>query len=295
MSCDMWFGTQDYAQYIPTPLSGADVSPGAWGESGVLLNGSGYALNSFNSHKQYRFSWRKSSAPATAQLMKSFFDGSFGRGKLYFHDPLTYRTNVLPARWADPSITCNFEGPDLVPGRNPVSVRATGGRDLRLPVTSAQFAIPVSGTYRSNTLFIPIPDGMQLNVGAFYESTGANAGVYVSPVTEGGTLGAADTRLTPMDNTTTDLFPEVFTKQPGDIGVAMWFGKPNGGAAETLTVNAVHARLSPVGEAPGGELMWIGGQGHSGVRFTGAPSYINHNGRDGGQVEFAATFTESVL
>lgn len=298
MSCDMWFGTQDYAGWIQTPQTGADVTPGAWGADGVLLNGGGYAMNSFNSHKMYAFNWRTTSRREEAQLLKSYFDGTFGRGKIYFQDPLTYTTNVLPARWADPSITGDYEGQSLIPGIEPVRVRASGPKNLRLPVSAVKYDLPATGVRAKDHVFIPIPDGMMLVVGAFYESLTPDAGVYVTPVSEGGNLSNADVRVPPQTAGSPLLFSEFFSKQPGDIGVALWIGKPDSGAASSVTVNAIHARLIPLETTANtyvGENYWVGGQGNSGVRFAGPPTYINNTGRDGGQVEFAATFIESVI
>lgn len=291
----MWFGTQDYAGWVQTPQSGADVSPSAWGSSGTLINGSGYAMNSYNSHKRYVFSWKSTSDRQEAQLMKSYFEGSFGRGKLYFHDPLTYTTNVLAARWADPSITCDFEGPSLIPGVNPRRVRTGGDPSLRLPLFSAQYSLPATGTLRKNHVFIPIPEGMTLAVGAFYEATDPTAGVYVAPVATGGQLASGNTRVAPNVSGSPVLFSQVFTRQPGTEGVALWLGKTNSSSAATLTVNAIHARLFRPEKPEIGESRWYGGQGNSGVRFEGPPTYINNTGANGGQVEFAASFIESVL
>lgn len=664
----MWFGTKDYSTYIPTPVSGADVSPAAWGSSGTTLNGSGYAQNSFNSHKNYDFSWRQSSARETAQLMKSFFDGTYGRGKLHFQDPLTYTTNVLPARWADPSVTCDFEGPQLVPGVDPSPIITSGFERLKLPVRSAQFNLngvtarvgtqfaveatnyftnpnlqgsgtwqevrrnlfidpmmtstsnwaaphaqttlpggvmrltratgiantltpsttglnglsgphsvgysvtnqaasgidmrialwdgsaysygptvtipagqtatvsmlnffstagapytqprlhqvgnmsqpvdllvsrpmfnpgatlesffnpsatdrsidpdmrqrwlgnvnasasvmeielvrgftgnqcipgvstfggkpavrliptaasggvtfayfeipagarsggqmrgtrntlsPLSGepnpTYSGlltgtplssapsqniagtqvltleyapvtsgplaaighggargsgdvwwtdiglyppgysgldfnggsnvpgkitrwtgapnnstselgrleatgqpnlnddNAVFIPIPDNMQLNLGAFYTSSTASGGVWVTPVTQGGIVTQQITRLTPLEPDSEELFPDVITKTPGVVGVYLWIGKTVN-EDSIVAIRGIHARLSPVGKAPAGVRYWVGGQGNAGVRFQGPPTYINHTGVNGGQVEFAASFKESLF
>lgn len=505
MSCDMWFGTQEFSTWVPTPLSGADVSPQAWSASGVLLNGGAFARHSFNKHKEFNFSWRTTSSRETAQLMHSFYDGSFGRGKLYFHDPLTYTTNVLPARWADPSITCDYEGPSLIPGVIPSRMAVGANVNLRTPVTAAAYNLngvtPVTGAtttvgyvnrainprmttatgigvgpgggtasytvneplpaagfpvetavkytwsapstsvsggiglitpvvagemiypsayvmptreqsmrmqlqfrtgstntgsviygpvihapafqatrihagpvevpagvdgvtircwaggdapgagpwqvgdslyvsaystapgdffdgatgsvvvagdafqtrwvgsatssaseaYRvtgatttpvlndSNSLFIPIPDGMQLNLGAWYTATGS-AGIFLSGVTATG----VNSNLLQVYPLSSGLFNTTVTKQPGEVGVRLWLGKTTSANA-SLTVNAIHARLSKTGETPGGENFWVGGQGHSGSRFAQPPTYINNTGRDGGQVEFAATFVESVI
>lgn len=688
----MWFGTKDYSTYIPTPVSGADVSPEGWGDSGTTLNGSGFVMNSFNSHKTYDFSWRQTTARETAQLIKSFYDGSFGRGKIYLVDPLTTSTNVLPARWADPSITIDFEGPQLVPGVDPRPVITSGFEKNKLPVTSALFNLngirPVTGlnfeveatnffqnprftgsgqwaeVYRNqviqpilsqrstqwdlsgglstqptstglrftvaseiplethlfmalsaggfsapggttvkssvrvsvpgealgsvsvqgslhvslagggvetprgpetvitpgteatvevtyvvpsggadlvrvsisqgeafqagdifdildgwdarvgtnpvtngfngntparsvdpdmrqrwtgevnnsasvmeiervtgltgtrciagvstrsgepavrliatqfysgnsadlqsyasftipfalsvgggvalgtrsqnepiapplsqtfmtlgfstsegydpapvfnapgsfeyrvpfsfmsvgsqvrfghggaqgapdvwwtdiaiinsgytgpafsgssaipgkstrwsgavdssssqigvevvtsqpnlnddNAVYIPIPDNMQLNIGAFYEASSEDVGVWVSPVINRGVVASEVQRLTPVETSSDTLFPDVFTKEPGVVGVYIWIGKISSANAN-VAIRGIHARLSPVGKPPAGPRHWMGGQGNGGVRFIGPPSYVNHTGVNGGQVECAASFKESLF
>lgn len=292
----MWFGTQDRAGWIETPQTGADVGAVAWGESGTLINGGGYAFNSFNSHKEYVFEWRSTSSREAAQEMMSYYSGTYGRGKLYFQDPLTYTTNVLPARWADPSITCDFEGASLIPGVEPERVKASSDPTLKLPVYSARYTLPATGTHRGNHVFIPIPDGYFLVVGAFYSASTPDTGVYVAPVSPGGVISSNESRVTP--STPTELFTTPLFKLPGVMGAALWLGKPDSAAGSTLTVNAIHARLLPVdttANTPAGENYWVGGQGNEGVRFMGPPTYINNTGRDGGQVQFAASFTESVI
>ena len=296
----MWFGTKDYSRFITTPQTGAEVSPQAWASNGTLLNGQGYAMGSFGSHKEYSFAWANASARENAQLMKSFFDGSFGRGKIYFQDPLTLNMNVLPARWADPSNTANYEGSQLVPGVNPTTVPSSGFEVNQLPVRSAVFnlnSVSANPTLTDdNALFIPIPDGMQLNLGAFYSTTLGTAGVKVTTATAGGAPTATTVTLTPLASSTetSGFLPNVITKSPGITGVYLWIGK-SVAANATVTVTAIHARLSPVGRLPTGPRTWVGGQGNAGVRFAGPPTYINNTGVNGGQVGYAATFIESVL
>lgn len=294
IDCPMWFGTMEYSQEIEPPLSGADSSPDGWTDDGVFLGGDGYAVNSFNTHKVYVYSWAGSSSREMAQLMQSYRSGTYGRGKIYFVEPTIYDTNVLPAKWADPSITLDYEGPSLVPGVVGTPVNTSSFSVNRLPVKSVYYDLsnePAVITLNdSNSVFIPIPDGMQLNLGAFYSSTTTNVGVFAITVT-GSDSQIGFTRLTPKSTTDPNLFGNVITKVPGAAGVRLFIGKFLAGGG-TVTVSAIHARLSPVGVIPEGPAYWIGGQGHGGCRFVGTPTYITNNGVDGGQIEFAATFRE---
>ena len=302
MTCNTWFGTQDYALWIQTPQRGADVSANAWGESGTFLNGGAFAFNSFNSHKTYNFAWRSTSARSEAQTMMSFFSGSFGRGKLYFLDPLTMETNVLPARWADPSITCDFEGESLVPGLDPVRVSQTGTERLQLPVFAAQFrfAGQVQAKPQDVGVFVPVPPGYSAVVWGVSSSTG-DSGVRVSPVTKGGNLvGTVSTlpNTSANDIVTQGSGSVTLTPTPGQIGLQLWIGGEAEGAYLNglTTVTALSVEVIPsdrVGDYKDRPRdTWYGGQGNEGVRFTQPPTYINNTGRNGGQVEFAATFKE---
>ena len=302
MTCNMWFGTQDYALWIQTPQRGADVSANAWGESGAYLNGGAFAFNSFNSHKTYNFSWRTTSSRSEAQTMMSFFSGSFGRGKLYFLDPLTMETNVLPARWADPSITCDFEGESLVPGLDPVRVSQTGTTRLQLPVTAAQYVFTnrVQGGFRDAGTFIPVPPGYSAVVWGVSSST-LTAGIRMAPVALGGSVTSNISTLpsTPASSISTHGDGSVtVTPAPGEIGFQLWIGGTTSGGFVngTVTVNALSVEIVPSERVDDYKTKprdhWYGGQGNEGVRFVQPPTYINNTGRNGGQVEFAATFKE---
>lgn len=116
----LWFGTHAGGmRWMPTPLSGAEMSPEGWESGGTLLNGGGYQQNSFGSHKTYTFEWPSSSSREAAAKMKAYADGTYGRGLIYFVDPLIYDQNVLPAQWADPSMVLDYEGASHVYGEDP--------------------------------------------------------------------------------------------------------------------------------------------------------------------------------
>src|SRR6185437_15291438 len=180
----------------------------------------------------------------------------------------------------------------LVPGVIPTGTPTTGFPTYDLPVRSAFYNLTPVGVNApeflddSNSVFIPIHEGFQLNLGAFYTSTGS-ARVFFSSVSAGGT--ASGSNIIPAS--TGPLFSTVYTTAPGEIGIRHWVSKFTAAAA-TITLSALHARLSPIGETPRGPQKWVGGQGHSGCRFATFPTYINQAGTDGGQVQYAASFRE---
>lgn len=293
-----WFGTEDRMEFFATPLQGADSSPSAWGADGTLLNGGGWALNSSGSHKRYTYEWPASSSRETAQKMKSYRDGTYGRGLLYFLEPTIFTTNVLPAAWADPSMAIDNEAPPLVYGLEPTAVSTSGGGNLDLPVTSAQYDLssisPQTVPTPDSSVFIPIPTGHTLFLGAFYSSTGAG-GVYATPVNSNGTVGDS-VKLTEKSNSDTDVVTDQFS---GDIrGVRLWVGRSNS-VASTVTLAAMAGRLietpdvsNPAKVAKLVAGPWLGGQGHSGCRFLGTPTYVTNSPIEGGRIGFAASFVE---
>lgn len=244
-----WFGTEERASFYATPLKGADSSPSAWGADGTLLNGGGYGFNSFGSHKRYTYEWPQSSSPETAQMMKSYRDGTYGRGLLYFLEPGIYKTNVLPAAWADPSMAINHEAPSLVYNVDPLAVPTSGGADLGLPVVSALYDLSTTPaqTYPTpdTSVFLPVPTGHTLILGAFYSATGTG-GIFATPVNNNGTLGA-NVKLTEKTNSDTDVVTDQFA---GDIkGVRLWVGRSDA-TASTVTIAAMCGRLMETSDIP---------------------------------------------
>ena len=309
----MWFGTEERMQWVPIPQSGADVSPQNWNANGTLLDGGGYSFNSFGSHKQYQFSWDGASAIKAAQTMENYASGTYGEGLIYFQDPLTYRQNVLPAHWADPSLALRgapklYRSLDL-----PVTKVVTPNPGPNeLPLYGVKYDLSQVGPaypQAIDTLFIPVPPGMNLAVGAIYTATGTGA-IYAHSY--GGTDLGVKTTLTRVAPDAEIIAPDII--QPGTRGVRLYLGTNSLSASNSVTIHAIVARLvigdfvegvgygegeygggvyGGAAHAPGGVFgPWAGGQGNSGCRFVGHPTRILISGINGGQVQYATTLKE---
>lgn len=292
--CGLWFGTQNYMRWLPTPNSGADSSPTGWQEEGTLANGGGYSFSSHGSHKRFTYEWPTSSARETAQLMKSFADGSYGRGLLYFISPLIYDTNILPARVASPSMASGLEGGSLVYGVEPSITSVGVGKNL-YPIYATSYNLQdyhVGFREEYGAVFLPIPEGYTLHLGAAYTRTGGG-GVFVSPQTSPGVVGAT-VRLAELNPEGNYVVQNTFS---GVAGVWLWVGKTSAGAA-SVTLRGMTGRLIRSDARPFDieklrQGPWIGGQGHSGCEFLGKPTYVEYTGVNDGQVGFSASFIET--
>lgn len=245
-NCQMWFGTPTRMGWIDVPVSGADSSPDSWGAAGTTANGLGYALNSWGSHKVYNYEWRSSSTRQMAQKIKSYADGTFGRGLIYFLDPLAYDTNLLPARWADPSVTANQDGHSLVYGVDVQSLVSVGGEENGYPVYNSTYNMTgVKPGFRGveQSVFIPIPTGYTLVMGASYSSSGTS-GVFVSPRTDTGATGTP-VQLTPLDPDSKNVVEDRFF---GVSGVYLWVGRltddPGAVSIRGMSARLIRSELS---------------------------------------------------
>lgn len=284
-----WFGTEERMGWFKTPMQGADSTPSAWSVDGTLLNGGGYGMHSWGSHKRYTYEWGQSSSPEVAQKMKSYRDGTYGRGLLYFIEPTIFLTNVLPASWAAPGMSVGYEAPTLIYGLDPSAVSVSGGSENDLPVTAAYYEVtstPQENFALEDSVFIPIPEGYTLHLGAFYEATGS-AAIFASAINLNGTSADAQA-LTPLPSNSPSVVADSFT---GVKGVRLWAGRTDS-STSTLTATAMIGRLVETGRPAPAQGPWIGGQGHSGCRFASTPSYVTNSPIEGGRISFAASFVE---
>lgn len=293
-----WFGTIERSGWFATPLRGADSSPEGWGVNGTLLNGGGWGLHSWNTHKTFTYDWPSTSSPEVAQLMKSYRDGTYGRGLLYFLEPLWYTRNIFPASWADPSLALGDEGGSHIYGIQPTAMPTSSAHVNDLPIQSASYQMPFGSPQpgfrgAGEAVFLPIPEGHTLYLGANYQFTGTG-GVFYSEVTTSNQIVSTE-KLTPL-STTGPVVQDTIPWRQGLAGVYVWIGKLTT-ASSSVTVSALTARLIETRKIASQShtvtyQKWVGGQGHSGCRFNGSPSYITNGPIDGGRIGFAASFIE---
>lgn len=290
----MWFGTEEKMQWIDSPLAQPDESPRGWSSEQMFLSGAATVRHSYGGHKNYSFTWSDATSLQQVQTIMSYANGTYGRGPIYFIDPFTYETNVLPAHVAAPGLATGYDSKPLLTDTRPSKVNSPVTVASGLPVTSASYTIPNVGDVDSVKTFIPVPTGMSAYVGAIYNATGT-AGLYVTPVTAAG--DGTPVKLTGLSFSTTDFVNHVFDDV---IGIRLFIQKTSA-TASTVTINSVTVRIAEPGILPlvGTprhdaivKTKWCGGQGNSGTRFVGKPSLIAYNGVGGGQYGIACTLKE---
>lgn len=277
----LWFGTENRMQFIKTPLRDADMSAKGWNSGGTLLDGGGWSRQSTGTHREYVFEWGDSNTREFANLLDSYRHGVYGTGLIYFVDPTIYTLNILPSKWSAPGTA-----PSLIRGRNYVGVATAGMTFSGLPVTSAVYdQSELASGYRGtrDSVFVPIPTGYTLHIGAFYTSTGTEGGVFAYPVS-GGSVGASQ-KLTAVDGSGT-ILADSFTAVDG---IRLQVGEgPDG----STTITALIGVLYPTSITPPDPNEFVIGMGNAGCRFNGDVMNVATTGRNGGMRRLGASFIE---
>lgn len=290
----MWFGTIDPTtfarnmRWIPTPNTGADVSSLGFSAESTLLNGGGYARNSWDSHKNYQFSWGESASPELVSVMQAYRNGSYGRAPLYFNDPMQYQTNLLPKRVADPSMAVNYEAEPLVPGLYPRAV-STGATPTGLPAQSAVYdAFPIGQIVFA---VIPVPPGHTVGFGWSGQSTETFGTYGISSVPMGITGWTGGNFPAPLPASSDTLISSTGVASSG--GGALVLATSYAEGQSPITISGMTVRIAPPGEVLNTGGPWYSGEGHSGCQFVGNPTVVNYNGVDGGQLGLSVNLKET--
>jgi len=276
----MWFGTFHHSEWINRPEIGGDMSPKSWSEGGMYLSGGGFEISAPDAHREFSLEWDGvGNSIAEAARMQAFRDGAYSMtpGDLfYFHDPLSYAVNILPKRWAQPSLMARTKRPWAT-----AEVPGPGVRGL--PLTGAHI---VAGTTDPTApgpgvLFIPIPEGMRLQIGA-NSITSTGSGVHYRKVMTDGSL-QLPLRLS-------DDAPHTVSNSGDSRGVLLYFK----GEFDVFGIRAVLYKISDPAPSDflGNSWPWHSGMGHSGCRFSGVPTYSPFRDTYGGLASYSVMFRE---
>lgn len=245
----MFFGTPERMTWVNCPAIDVDLSKGRWSVGGEYLNGGAYVRRSQTGHKIYRMAWNLADQEDIYDIV-NYDDGLYGDGLIYFYEAFAIASNVLPQYWASPRLARN-DAPPLVLGKRP-SLVATGSNTRGYPTMSAVYNLSNSDKFA--TLWLPIPEGYVLHIGAHGSATDTAS---VAVIEDGDT---DSTPLTLLSVTTPVLTNHTFSGVPGVTLTLSGSGN--------LTLAGLVAQVLPEGKsAPTGNF--ISGRGHSGCRFSG--------------------------
>lgn len=253
MERSIWFGTKDYARWLPAPSVNNYASGAAnWTTKTSYLNGGAYVRNSFGSHREYNLAWNlKSQAELNPVL--DFAQGLYGDGLIYWVDPFAQYTNVLPKDWSAPMLG-GYDGISLTGDVRP-TLTPTSANSFGFPTQSAVFtSVGVGGA----ATYVPIPPNHDLIVRAYGSGT---ANMTVKQTNQSPVI----VPWTTVDDMNNAGNLRRFSADALGSGVEVYLG-----AGASATVTAVMAQIVKAGETPHWD-GFLSGQGNTGCRFEGMP------------------------
>lgn len=267
MANTVWFGTKEKMQWVPAPAVDIQAGKAGYQAQASFINGGAWVRRSKTAAKSYNFSWNMRKYDDIQPIL-DYADGVYGNGFLYYVDPFTNSRNVLPSYWASP-FQNYYDGPVIIDDTRPALVN-NGTSTNGYPVESAQYK--VTSTSKVPSIFVPIPEGYTLYLGAHGSLQSGNATVTVTPVISALANGTTVnlTLLTPASTTRTNY---TLSYSAGYIGATISFKSTSTGIVQ---LDGLIAQVLPDGAvAPSGGF--VSGQGTSGMSFVSQPSVSQYS------------------
>ena len=274
---DMWFGTiydkktpgtssalnNARMQWVPCPDTGMDAGANGYSELLDFENGGADVVASAATHRVYDLDWgtRQGSGVAGLDTIRSYQQGIYGPGLIYFADPMNFTTNLFPAHWGTPALSQLGWKPIAPVSSYPTVVSNIYGYPARSFASVAGAAVKPTDPAQIAT--IPIPPGYNLHV-CFRSAPGAGVGgnIAASPINTSGSY-ATNQILTVNEAASAPV-----TSFSGTSYRAVEFWVYGG---VTNLVSAM-AWLYPFGAImpPMNLAQHMPGAGHTGCKFTSA-------------------------
>lgn len=103
----IYFGTKDRMIWAKPPAVNTPLSKTGTSNTGVDLNGGGYAKLSPAASRDYTFTWGASPAKDIYDIL-DYRTGAYGNGLLYYLDPFAMKCNVLSESFSFPRMLCDI-------------------------------------------------------------------------------------------------------------------------------------------------------------------------------------------
>lgn len=285
--CAFWFGTEERMRWLDTPLSGASITNEGSLYGGQLMNGGGYSFTSKGTHRTYTYRWRDSSPRWLVNQLLGYRNGLYGHGLIYFHDPLSYKANVLPGALSAPGQLVDGAASAVFPGwTSKASTQSPGNLDL--PVTTLRLSRSNSSPVGIRTVFVPIPEGYQLHLGAFYQGSGVKPQYIV--MDNSGNVSTSWQDVPKLDPAGHNLVSDTSIAGRG-IYIAIRPTAASGWIDLQALVGRLFKATRQLTPTDIGGVFELG-MGHSGVRFMSDPQVVEHSGINNGQFGISAEFRE---
>lgn len=266
MSGYVWFGTKQHMQWIAAPAVDIAAGKAGYNASANFINGGAWHRRSKTSAKQYSLSWNMKHYDEIQPIL-DYADGMYGDDFVYYVDPFIMGRNVLPSYIANPSMNA-YDGPWVVGGQRPTLVPHTISTN-GYPVESVQYTVSATATLSS--VFVPIPEGHTIYVGAHGSVQSGDASVLVTPVISNIALGTPVALV--LLSVNDDRTNASWSYSSGIIGVEISVSSTSSGI---IQLDGIIAQIVPDGSVPpsGG---FVSGQGSSGMSIVEQPAVSQYS------------------
>ena len=267
MNKNVWFGTKEHMQWIPAPAVDIQATKVGYQAQASFISGGAWVRRSKTSAKTYNMSWNMRNME-TVQPILDYADGLYGNGYMYYVDPFVIGRNVFPAYWAQPYMNY-YDGPVTVDDTRPTLINNSNSVN-GYPVEAAQYK--VTSTSKVPSVFLPIPEGHTINIGAHGTLQSGNATVTVTPVVSAIANGTT-VNLTLLATNTNVRTNYALSHASGYIGVEVSLKSTSTGV---IQLAGLIAQIVQDGATlPSGGF--ISGQGTSGLSFISQPSLSQYS------------------
>lgn len=264
---EIWFGTKGYMQWITAPAVDVPATKSGFATGGGFLGGGAWVRRSKTSAKRFTFSWNMKNRDQIQPIL-DYADGIYGNGFLYYCNPFVMGRNALPSYWASPAMNY-YDGPLVVDGVRPELV-VNNDTANGYPLESAVYT--VTSTSNVPSIFIPMPPGYRLHIGAHGSVISGNATVTATPEISAVSSGTR-TNLVLMSRSNAQRTNRIYEPTDGLIGVTLSLASTSTGR---IQLDGLMAQLVPAG-TPISSGPFYSGLGQSGMEFVDQPSVSEYS------------------